>query len=600
MIYPQILEVNLTDKSYELYSEDELFEKYLGGIGIAIELLNRLVPQGIDPLSPENVVIFAIGPLSVYFPVASKTCAVFKSPLTGNLGESYAGGRLSTAMRFANIGALIIRGKSENPVYMVVYEGQVQFINAGPISLMYPNTAARIIRENIGHPGRRSVITIGPAGERQVLFASATVDRMRHFGRLGLGAVLGSKNLKGIAIIGDQPLSLEDNTDYMTYRKLFRVVYKKCTETTLMAKYHVLGTPANVMPLNSLKALPTKNFKLSTFEHAESISGEYFAENLLAKRVACGGCPIGCIHLAILRERWSASSSVGDIHSIAVPYDYEPIYALGSNLGIGNASNLLKLIEAVEREGMDAMTCGVVLGWLAEAYEKNIITPSDTRGIPIRFGHLEDFLKVIPKISQANPDEKLYFIASKGVAALTEHYGGKDFGMHVAGLEPAGYATGPFAIMGLAMGGRHSHLDNAGYSLDQKALLDPISVTEGVKRLALEEEWRNVLNSLVICLFARGVYDPETTVKSLEALKIYWTVDDLHALGVEIQKKRLAFKYREGFSVSKVKERMPKRFMSMMTAHGVITKKTFDEMFAAYNKLLKKRYFIPLSNDNAL
>ncbi|MHA1686689.1 MAG: aldehyde ferredoxin oxidoreductase N-terminal domain-containing protein [Candidatus Heimdallarchaeaceae archaeon] len=597
MIQPQILEVNLTDKSYELYSDDELFEKYLGGIGVAIELLNRLVPQGTDPLSPENAVVFAIGPLSVYFPVASKTCAVFKSPLTGNLGESYAGGRLSTAMRFANIGALIIRGKSEKPVYMVICEGQVQFVNASPISLMYPNTAARIIRENVGYPGRRSVITIGPAGERQVLFASATVDRMRHFGRLGLGAVFGSKNLKGIAIIGDQPLSLEKNTDYMAYRKFFRAVYKKCTETTLMAKYHVLGTTANVLPLNSLKALPTKNFQLSTFEHAESISGEYFAENLLAKRVACGGCPIGCIHLAILRERWS-SSSVGDIHSIAVPYDYEPIYALGSNLGIGNASDLLKLIEAVEREGMDAMTCGVVLGWLAEAYEKNIITPSDTRGIPIRFGYPEDFLKIIPKISRANSNEELYFIASKGVAALVEHYGGHDFGMHIAGLEPAGYATGPFAIMGLAMGGRHSHLDNAGYSLDQKALLDPISVTEGVRKLALEEEWRNVLNSLVICLFARGVYDPETTVKALETLKIYQTIDDLHNLGTEIQKKRLAFKYREGFSVTKVKVKLAERFTSMMTAHGIISKKTFDEMFTAYQKLLNERYFIPWSNNN--
>lgn len=596
MIYPQILEVNLTDQTYELYNDDAIFEKYLGGIGIAIELLESIIPQNVDPLSPENVIVFAIGPLSIYYPVASKTCAVFKSPLTGNLGESYAGGRLATAMRFANLGALVIKGKADKPIYIVVYDGQVQFVNAGPISQMYPNTAARIIRENIGHPGRRSVITIGPAGENKVLYASAVVDRVRHFGRLGLGAVLGSKNLKGIAIIGDNPITLEESTDYKLYRRLFREIYKKCTETSLMAKYHVLGTPANVLPLNSLKALPTLNFQQSTFEHAEDISGEYFAENLLAKRVACGGCPIGCIHLAILRERWS-STSVGDIHSIAVPYDYELIYALGSNLGIGNASDLLKLIEAVEREGMDAMTTGVVLGWLAEAYKRNIISPSDTKGIPIRFGHVEDFLKVIPRIANPNPNDRLYQIASRGVVELVKHYGGKEFGMNVGGLEPAGYATGPFAIMGFAIGGRHSHLDNAGYSLDQKALLDPIGSREGVKKLVIEEEWRNVLNSLVICLFARGVYDPDTTVRALSALKIDKTVDELHSLGLEIQKKRLSFKYREGFNIIDVEKSLPERFFNMMTAHGILSKTTISEMFAEYKHIINERYSIPLANN---
>jgi len=589
MIYPNILEIDLNTQTSEFYEDTEIFDKYLGGIGVAIELFRQKIKSGIDPLSQDNIAVFAIGPLNSYYPVASKTCSVFKSPLTGNLGESYAGGRLSTAMRFGNIGAIIIKGKADQPTYFVHREGETEFCNAGPIRFMYPNTAGRIIRENVGFPGRRSVVIIGPAGERMVPYAGVIIDRFRHFGRLGLGAVLGSKNLKGFVIIGDQPISLEINTNYQDYRKVFTKIYKKTTETELMSKYHVLGTPAGILPLNSLKSLPTRNFRESDYTYAENISGEYFAEELLVRRVACGGCPIGCIHLGILRERWS-SESVGDIHTIVVSYDYELIYALGSNLLIKEAKDVLRLIEAVEREGMDIISIGVVLGWLAEAYEKNLISPEDTKGQVIRFGHVEDFLNIIPKISASKLNEELYYLASKGVDSLVEKYGGREFAISIAKLEPAGYSTGPFAIMGQVIGGRHSHLDNAGYSLDQKTLTDPISAKEGLMKLIIEEEWRNVLNSFVVCLFARGVYDVDTSLRALDALKINRSADDLNSLGKEIQRKRLNYKYQEGFNLSEVQNNLPGRFFEMMTAHGIVKKKTIEEMFDKYESLAKERY----------
>lgn len=589
MIYPNILEIDLNTQTSEFYEDTEIFDKYLGGIGVAIELFRRKIKSGIDPLSQDNIAVFAIGPLNSYYPVASKTSSVFKSPLTGNLGESYAGGRLSTVMRFGNIGAIIIKGKADQPTYFVHREGETEFCNAGPIRFMYPNTAGRIIRENVGFPGRRSVVIIGPAGERMVPYAGVIIDRFRHFGRLGLGAVLGSKNLKGFVIIGDQPISLEVNTNYQDYRKVFTSIYKKTTETELMSKYHVLGTTAGILPLNSLKSLPTRNFRESDYLYAENISGEYFAEELLVRRVACGGCPIGCIHLGILRERWS-SESVGDIHTIVVSYDYELIYALGSNLLIKEAKDVLRLIEAVEREGMDVISIGVVLGWLAEAYEKNLISPEDTKGQVIRFGHVEDFLNIIPKISAAKLNEELYYLASKGVDSLVEKYGGREYAISIAKLEPAGYSTGPFAIMGQVIGGRHSHLDNAGYSLDQKTLTDPISAKEGLMKLIIEEEWRNVLNSFVVCLFARGVYDVDTSLRALDALKINRSADDLNSLGKEIQRKRLNYKYQEGFNLSEVQKNLPGRFFEMMTAHGIVKKKTIEKMFDKYESLAKERY----------
>lgn len=592
MIDPRILEINLTEKEYTFYHDTELFKKKLGGIGVAIELLDKHIKPHIDPLSADNVIIFAIGPLNSFYPVASKTCAVFKSPLNGYLGESYAGGRLSTAMRFNNLGAIIIKGKSDNLTYFVADEDEVTFYNAQPLSNMYPNTAGRVIREKIGNPGNRSLVTIGPAGENMVKYACATVDRMRHFGRMGLGAVFGSKKLKGMAIIGNQPISLEANTKYKEYNRKFREVYKKVTETDLMAKYHVLGTPAGIIPVNTIKSLPTRNWSLSTFENAENISGENYADKYLVKRVACGGCPIGCIHLGILRERWD-KGTVGDIHSIAVPYDYELIYALGSNLLIGDPSDVLRLIEAVEREGMDAISTGVVMSWLAEAYDRNIISPRDTKGKLIRFGKVKDFLDIIPMISQADsdPTNTLFKTAAEGVEALVEKYGGSDFGIRLGKVEPAGYCTGPFSIIGYSIGGRHSHLDNAGYSLDQKLLLNPKSDEEAIKTLMKEEEWRNVLNSLVICLFARNVYDIDTTIDALDILKIETTKEKLLKLGEEIQKQRLKFKVREGFSIDEVEKKLPNRFTNeMMTAHGKIEQGRFKELFSIYKDISNSKY----------
>ena len=257
---------------------------------------------------------------------------------------------------------------------------------------------------------------------------------------------------------------------------------------------------------------------------------------------------------------------------------------------IKEAKDVLRLIEAVEREGMDVISIGVVLGWLAEAYEKNLISPEDTKGQVIRFGHVEDFLNIIPKISAAKLNEELYYLASKGVDSLVEKYGGREFAISIAKLEPAGYSTGPFAIMGQVIGGRHSHLDNAGYSLDQKTLTDPISAKEGLMKLIIEEEWRNVLNSFVVCLFARGVYDVDTSLRALDALKINRSADDLNSLGKEIQRKRLNYKYQEGFNLSEVQKNLPGRFFEMMTAHGIVKKKTIEEMFDKYESLAKERY----------
>jgi aldehyde:ferredoxin oxidoreductase len=220
--------------------------------------------------------------------------------------------------------------------------------------------------------GHRSILRIGPAGERGSPMAGINADTYRHFGRLGCGAVMGIKNIKGIAIQGDAPFLLPDNKDYP---KLFEEVYKQLTDTDMMMKYHDIGTPINVIPLNKLKALPVRNLQQTSDPNIAGISGERFAEVALLRNNACSGCPVGCIHIGFVREQFAKE------HRFLyrqVSYDHEPIFATGSMLGVLDCFRVLDIIDVVERMGLDVMSGGVALAWATEALEKGIISEKET------------------------------------------------------------------------------------------------------------------------------------------------------------------------------------------------------------------------------
>lgn len=587
-----ILEIDLTTQKVKRYQRPDLFSKWLGGVGLAVNLLHEHVSSKADPLGRDNAIIFAIGPLSTFYPIVSKTVAVFKSPLTGDLGESYAGGRLSLAMRFTGLGAIIIKGQAEKSCFISINDEKVDIKRAGPLAYMYTSTLGRVLRELIPvGPGRRSSIRIGQASENLVRYGNVIVDSFRHFGRLGIGTVLGAKRVKAIIISGSKDISLDSShIDRRSYLKTYKKIWDLCVKTDSMRKYHVLGTPQSVLPLNELNSLPTKNFKFGRFKEVEGISGEKFVETYLGRRVACNTCPVGCIHVAILRERYGVESPA-DLHSIAVPYDYEPMYALGSLLQIGDGIELLKLIEQTERLGMDAITTGVILGWMAEAYERGLLSKEDTKGLSIRFGNVNDFLEIIKRITYRDFEEKdLYWYAGEGLNQLVEKYGGNEFAVRFNNNPPAGYSTGPYSMIGHAIGARHSHLDNAGYSFDQKTFYKTLSPSEGVLALAKEEEWRNILNSLIICLFARNIYTPQIVVECLQNLGTDKTEEDLLKLGVKIQKMRIETKLRFGFNYDTLIEKVPKRIYEMPTAHGLLSETQLRSLFNAYEVLLKERY----------
>ena len=574
----RVLKIDLSNRSFKVENRADIFDKYLGGSGAAIKLLEENCPEGAAPLGPDNPVVFAVGPLVALYPLASKTVAMFKSPLTGNLGESHAGGRSAVSIRSAGYGAIVIKGASETPVYLSISNGDVRFRDASAIwGIVNSITVGRIIREREKGSGIRTIMRIGGAGEKLVKYACVTTETYRHFGRLGLGAVFGSKKLKAICVSGNGSVEVGDS---VSYRETYDAIYKKAVESPLMKKYHDYGTAANIMPLNMLKGLPTRNLNEAHSPEAEYISGEYLAEHYLGRRVACAHCPVACIHIAALREPYE--KELFFYKTTMVPYDYELIYSLGSMLGVFDVEGMLKLIDRVEVFGSDAMSTGVVLAWVTEAQEKGLINIDDTMGLNFQWGDYETYLKGIELIMKQS--NELYKCLSSGVDAASERYGGDDFALAFGGNEMPGYHTGPVAHIGHLVGSRHSHLDAGGYSIDQKALKNgDISIEETVKKLLDEEAWRQILSSLVICFFARGLYDPETVKQVLEVAGHHVEYDELMWLGYEILKEKNRFKAREGFNPESLK--IPGRIYETPSSRGTLTE---EDMRNAINLFFKE------------
>jgi aldehyde:ferredoxin oxidoreductase len=547
-----VLHIDLSKKSFRTEKRPELFEKYLGGAGAAIQLLHENCPKDCDPLGPENPIILAVGPLTALFPLGSKTVAMFKSPHTGNLGESHCGGRSAVALRMAGYGALVIKGVSEAPIYVAVHGNKVYFRDASSIWGLGSIVTGQILREAEAGTGFRTIMRIGPAGEKLVSYACVTTETYRHFGRLGLGAVFGSKKLKSLIVSGQQSLQV---TDQKLYREIYEEIYEKAVTSPLMKKYHDLGTAENILPLNELGGLPTRNLKEARLAEAANISGEYFAEHYLGRRLACSHCPVGCIHIAALREPDPLKPYFYKTSMIS--YDYEPMYALGSMLGGSDAKGLMQLMDRIEALGLDAMSTGVILAWATEALERGNISEKETQA-PLAWGHYPGYLKAARFIVE-QPNH-FYRALAQGVERAASLYGGRDFALSFAGNEMPGYHTGPAAHLGVLVGARHSHLDNAGYSLDQKVLAkNLVSPQEVAEALLSEEYWRQILSSLVVCFFAREIYKKEVVARALQLSGFAVEPDALMDIGKEIHREKYRFKMREGFGLDRL--RIPKRIL---------------------------------------
>ena len=568
----KVMFVDLTAGSFRIEEDPQLFRDFLGGTAAATELLRRHGRPDIDPLAPEASMILAIGPFSALFPVATKTVALFRSPLTGELGESHAGGRLASAMREAGIDALVITGASQKPVYLNIDGQEAQIRSARTFWGQSAPATDRILREAAEAPGRKlSIVRIGPAGERLSPIAGAAVDGSRHFGRLGLGAVMGSKKLKAIAVSGWKSVHIEDPG---AYRNVYEKLYDRVVRSGEMRKYHEMGTPANVLALNAISGLPTRNFTQGTFESAEAVSGEAFLREVNVQHTACAHCPCGCIQIAELREKFAPAH----YSTVRVSYDYEPIFAVGTQLGLSSPQEILQVISFIEKQGWDSMSMGNTLAWATEAFLSGVLDGKETGGLCFSFGNTEAYLEALRRT--ASGEGQFFRDLETGTAFCSKKYGGADFAMQYGGVEPAGYLTGENALMSWIVGVRHSHLDDLGYSIDQKLLQENIPLEKQVKMQLEDAQWRMVLNSLVICLFARGVYDDDIIVEALGALGLEWPLKRLKQLGEETLRAKYRWKAACGFSVPDVK--IPEKMFRVKTSTGLIDKERMNKRTEIY------------------
>ena len=576
--YIKVLNIDLSTRKIRVDLREDL-KDYLGGVGVASKLLLENMVPGADPLDERQPIVFAIGALSSIFPVITKTVAMFISPVTGELGESYAGGRMAYTMLNADIDAIVITGKAKYHVYISINDNRIDIKEARTFWGIKANQVGQFIRTIEGGSGKRSIIRIGPAGENKCHIANVNVDTYRHFGRMGLGAVFGSKNLKAIQITGDK---IKKTADHKKYFSVYDEIYKKVTSTPIMSKYHDLGTSININVLNGIGALPTENLQQSKFDKAGSISGEYFAENNLVRKIACVGCPVGCIHIGQVRREFDKGY---EYETLSVAYDYELIATLGSYLGISDSNAILEIIDAVEEYGFDAVSGGICLAYATECYQRGIITKKETI-TELSFGSKEGYLEAVEYM--ALKKNEFYDALSNGVYCASEKFGGKEFAVSIAKNEMPAYHTGYGAIVGYACGARHSHLCNGGYSYDQS---NPVLDKEKlINSLFSEEMKRCVLNSLIICLFARNVYDNEVIIKALDSIgQTGFTNEKLDELGKKIYKTKLQIKEKMNFQLKDVY--LPKRIFETPAMGQVLDEKLVREMIGMFdekNRMLLK------------
>jgi len=425
----KILRVDLTNGkvSTEPLSE-QMAKSYIGGIGLGIRLLMDNSKPGTEPFDPGNPIIFATGPLSgTMGPTAGNGYAVVsKSPATGGVGEAKAHGFFGPDLKRAGYDAVIITGKAPKLSYLWIDDDKVQIMDAEHMTGKSPYETDMQIREELGDYYIR-VSAIGEAGEKLSRIAGIINDEFRAIGRTGMGAVMGSKNLKAVAVRGTKDVNVADMEGFMEFVKMIHERMKG----PATKKYKTLGTPENVLVLNSLSALATRNFTNAQFEGAEKVSGEYLNEHYVKKIVGCATCGMRCDHIAVVPE--------GPYQGATSRLEFECLWSMGPLCGVDRLDAIIEAMRIVNEYGMDGISIGVVVAFAMDCYEHGVITKEQTDGIDLSFGNAEALIAIIHKIGKR--EGWLGNILAEGVAKAAELIGGDayKYACHIKGLELPGY-----------------------------------------------------------------------------------------------------------------------------------------------------------------
>ncbi|MEM2912215.1 MAG: aldehyde ferredoxin oxidoreductase family protein [Candidatus Bathyarchaeia archaeon] len=498
----KILHVDLTTgKTYTEPLNEDYAKKYIGGIGLGMRLWLDNSKAGVDPFSPENPLVLATGPTSgTIWPTGGNGHAfVAKSPQSYGIGESKSHGTFGSELKRAGYDAVIFHGKAEKPVYVWIDDDSVQILDASHLWGKSPAETEDTIKEELGDYYIR-VAAIGLAGEKLVRIACILNEKSRAAGRTGMGAVMGSKNLKAIAVRGTNDVSVAKPDEFIEFVKEFHERMKG----PATKKYRTLGTPENVLVHNALHCMPTRNYNNAHFEGAEKVSGELLNERHVAKIIGCSSCAMRCEHVCVVHE--------GPYKGAMARVEYEPLWALGPYCGIDRLDAIIKGSELCNYYGMDSISAGVIVGFAMDCYEKGILTQKDMDGIEARFGNPEALVKLLEKMGRR---EGIGDILAEGVKFAAEKIGnGADkLAQHIKGVEVTGYDLRCLktAALGFAVSFRGAdHNRHGAYAFDVKGKVNRLKAEKGRGKMVKDiEDVYTIIDSMIVCKFSRGTYYKE-------------------------------------------------------------------------------------------
>ena len=534
------------------------FVSILGGVGLGTTLLHEYAPADVDPLSPANPLIFTSAPLvGTGLTTTAKFAVVTKSPLTGFIADSLSSSHFALELKRLGIDALVITGQAASLAYVFIRAHHVEIRAAGHLRGKSPHDTESSIRAEVNCPDVW-VASIGIAGEHLVRFATIS-NEGRHAGRGGVGAVMGSKNLKAIALRGDgetsvaHPEGVEAIADSLRRRSL----------GSATDKYRRVGTVANLAVFNRLGTLPTRNFQQATFEDADALSGETLTQNNFSRRHGCAFCTIRCERL--FRPR----SGTGHEQRL----EYETLFALGPLCGISDPDRVLQAAGLCDRYGLDSISTGGTLAWAMEAGEKGLLP--DARTLGLRFGDGDGVLAAIHAIARRDGVGALLAEGSKR-AALETGSNSSDWAIHVKGLELPGYDPRSLKTMalGLAVSPRGAcHNRSGAYKADFSGEVDRFrgdSARGGT--VAASEDFATVLDSMIICKFLRKCFtDFYAEAAELLSHVTGWTYTgaDLRRTGERIHTAKKLFNIRERWQPED--DWLPQRLLTERLPTGVGT-----------------------------
>jgi aldehyde:ferredoxin oxidoreductase len=566
----KILRVDLSGRKIEIEEPEEtVYRRYLGGGSLASYYLLKELKPGIEPLAPENILIFATSVIcGTPCGGASRFTTAAKSPLTGGYGEAEAGGWWGPELKFAGYDGIIITGCAEHPVYLWVHDEGVEIRDARPIWGMVSGEAQEAIRSELGDR-RIRVALIGPAGEKLVRF-SCVINELRHVnGRTGIGAVMGSKNLKAIAVRGKKKLRVHNWDEVKAISQWVAEHYERQP-----GSLYDLGTARNILPLNQRGILPTKNFISGEFDKATEISGERMKETLLTGRKSCYACPIRCKREVKVEGLCQVEPQYGGP-------EYETIASFGSLCGIGDIKTISKAHELCQKYTLDTISTGVTIAFVMECFERGIINKKDTDGIEISFGSKTALLTLIEKIAHRNGFGD---VLAEGVfrAALKIGRGSEQYALHVKGQElplhePRGKTGLALAYALSPTGADHSEaphdpiFEMPGKWLQSVApigILEPVeSLDLGPKKVRLFfylQQLFNLYNSVGLCNFVGIPFGPLPLDKLVDYVRAVtgWDTSlwELLKVGERAGAMARLFNVRDGFSPED--DTLPKRLFT--------------------------------------